>query len=227
MNKLLVLEGLDGSGKSTQTEQLRKLLEEHEVPVHQIKLPDYESRSSALVQMYLDGDFGSDPNAVNAYAASSFYAVDRYASFSTSWKEDYEGGKLILADRYTTSNPSYQMTKLPEEEWDSYLDWLEDFEYVKLGLPRPNLVIFLDMPVEISQALMSSRYHGDESKKDVHESHVDYLKLCRKAALYTAKKQNWKIVPCSADGQARSIPEIAADVRALVNEELFKGEVTL
>lgn len=121
MGRLLVLEGLDGSGKSTQTERLREALRSAGETVRQIKLPDYDAPSSTLVRQYLAGDFGKDPNAVNAYATSSFYAVDRVASFLLDWKKDYDAGSLILADRYTTSNPIYQMTKLPKEEWDAYL----------------------------------------------------------------------------------------------------------
>ncbi|MBQ1451182.1 MAG: deoxynucleoside kinase, partial [Clostridia bacterium] len=170
MGKLIVIEGLDGSGKSTQTKLVKEYLESKGADVHQIKLPDYESDSSALVRMYLRGEFGSSPADVGAYAASSFYAVDRYANFVTKWKEDYESGRIILADRYATSNAAHQMTKLARDEWDDYLAWLEDFEYVKIGIPKPSLVVFLDMPVEISQKLMTSRYSGDEGKKDVHEA---------------------------------------------------------
>lgn len=221
MGKLLVLEGLDGSGKSTQTEQLKQALLQEQVPMTQIKLPDYDSPSSTLVKMYLNGDFGKRPSDVNAYAASSFYAVDRYASFQNHWKQPYEEGVLILADRYVTSNASYQMTKLPEEEWNAYLDWLEDYEYRKLGLPEPNLVIFFDMPVEVSQKLMTDRYAGNEAKKDVHEKDVAYLQHCRKAALFAAKKQGWVVVPCAEGDKPRTINAIAEDVMKLVKERLL------
>ncbi len=218
MGRLLVLEGLDGSGKSTQTEQLKKALLASGETVRQIKLPDYDSPSSTLVRQYLAGDFGNDPNAVNAYATSSFYAVDRVASFLLDWKKDYDAGSLILADRYTTSNPIYQMTKLPREEWDAYLDWVADYEYGKLNLPRPEQVIFLDMPVEVSQKMMSRRYEGDESKKDVHESNVKFLNDCREAALYTAERWNWSVVRCAEGGEPRTIEAIAADVFALATK---------
>lgn len=223
MGKLLVLEGLDGSGKSTQTERLHHALRDRNVPVRQIKLPDYDSDSSALVRMYLNGAFGTDPSDVNAYAASAFYAVDRFASFQTGWKQDYDSGTLILADRYVTSNAAYQMTKLPESDWDSYLSWLEDFEYGKLGLPEPSMVLFLDMPVEISQTLMSRRYDGDEGKKDVHESHVEYLQHCRKAALYAAARQNWCVIPCSDGSKPRSMDDIAALVLEAAEPLLKQG----
>lgn len=214
MGRLLVLEGLDGSGKSTQTERLREALLAAGETVRQIKLPDYDAPSSTLVRQYLAGDFGNDPQAVNAYAASSFYAVDRVASFLLDWKKDYEAGSLILADRYTTSNPIYQMTKLPREEWDDYLTWADDYEFGKLGLPRPDRVIFLDMPVEVSQKMMSRRYEGDEAKKDVHERNVQFLNACREAALYTAERWNWSVVRCWEGEEPRTIDSIAADVYA-------------
>ena len=214
MGRLLVLEGLDGSGKSTQTERLREALLAAGETVRQIKLPDYDAPSSTLVRQYLAGDFGKDPNAVNAYATSSFYAVDRVASFLLDWKKDYDAGSLILADRYTTSNPIYQMTKLPKEEWDAFLTWADDYEFGKLGLPRPDRVIFLDMPVEGSQKMMSRRYEGDEAKKDVHERNVQFLNACREAALYTAERWNWSVVRCWEGEEPRTIDAIAADVYA-------------
>ncbi|MFY9198058.1 MAG: deoxynucleoside kinase [Acutalibacteraceae bacterium] len=221
MKRLIVIEGLDGSGKSTQVEILKNALQEKSVDVKQIKLPDYENPSSTLVKMYLNGDFGASPKDVNAYAASTFYAVDRFASFTKKWKNDFENGTLILADRYTTSNASHQMVKLPKSEWASYLNWLEDFEYNKVGIPKPNLVIYLDMPVEISQKLMTSRYDGDEVKKDVHECNVEYLKACRQASLYAVKELGWKCVECSNGDMPRSIEEISKDIMHLVLSEVL------
>lgn len=198
--RLIVIEGLDGSGKSTQLELLYERLVKSGKDIMKISFPDYNERSSELVKMYLNGEFSSDPADVNAYAASTFYAADRYASYMRFWKAPYLAGKDILAARYTTSNCIYQMTKLSKEQWDNYLAWLEDYEYSKLELPKPDMVIFLDMPIEISQRLMSERYGSDEAKKDIHESNVKFLQQCRQAALFTAEKQGWKIVPCS-DGE--------------------------
>ena len=162
---LIVLEGLDGSGKGTQTALLAEALVKQGRSLRQITFPDYDSPSSALVRMYLNGEFGTDPEDVNPYAASAFYAVDRFASFRKDWKKDYDQGSVILCDRYATSNMVYQMGKSPRKEWDRYLEWVEDFEYGKLGLPRPDLVLYLDMPVEVSQKLLLQRYHGDSGKK--------------------------------------------------------------
>lgn len=195
--KLIVIDGLDGSGKSTQLEIAEKKLAEKNIPFRTVSFPDYKSPSSALVKMYLGGEFSDDPDDVNAYAASCFYAADRYASFMRDWKNDYLSGKLILAARYVSSNAIHQMVKLEKQQYDGYLEWLYDFEHRKLGLPEADSVIFLDMPTDISQKLMSGRYNGDESRKDIHEAHVDYLKKCRETALYAAKRLDWKIIECS------------------------------
>lgn len=220
MSKLIVIEGLDGSGKSTQLELLISALEKDGKRVCKIKLPDYESPSSTLVKMYLGGEFGKDPNAVNAYAAGAFYAVDRYASFTLDWKTDYESDKIIVADRYATSNSIYQTEKIAEADWDSYLDWSADFEYNKLGIPKPDAVIYLDMPVDISQKLMTGRYGGNESKKDVHEADVAFLEKCRKSALYAASRQGWHIVECSNGKEPYSIEKIHNEIMKIVDEEL-------
>lgn len=222
--KLIVIEGLDGSGKSTQLAELKKRLEGAGVSLRQIKLPNYDDPACETVKMYLAGRFGTRPGDVNAFAASSFYAVDRFVSYTCYWKEDYQAGKVILADRYTTSNAYHQLTKLQPAEYDGYLAWLEDFEYAKLGIPAPDAVIYLDMPVEASQKLMTARYHGDESKKDIHEANVDYLNKCRAAADYSCKKLGWHRIICAENGEPRSVESIADEVFAAVNEVLSAEE---
>lgn len=220
MGKLFVIEGLDASGKGTQSEILLKRLQEKGYDAYGISLPNYDDNSSALVKMYLAGEMGTKPSDVNAFAASTFFAVDRYASFKKSWNKQYEGDKIIVANRYTTSNASHQMTKLSEDKWDFYLDWLFDFEYKLLEIPKPDCVVFLDMPVEVSQKLLLKRYNNDESKKDVHESDVEYLKNCHKAANYAARKLGWSIVNCTSDNEIRTIDDIADEVFALIEKEL-------
>ena len=210
--KLIVIEGLDGSGKSTQEELLKKRLAEINIKVNFIKLPNYDDPACDLVKMYLSGRFGSDPSDVNAYAASSFFAVDRYVSYNCYWKEAYLNGEVFLADRYTTSNAYHQLTKTDKAEWDSYLEWLEDFEYNKMGIPKPDAVIYLDMPVEVSQKLMTSRYNGDDSKKDIHEKNVDYLNKCREAADYACKKLGWTRIVCGENGEPLPIESISDKV---------------
>ena len=220
MGIFIDLEGLDGSGKTTQTELVCKRLKADGIDYRQIKLPDYESDSSILVRKYLAGDFGKNANDVNAYAASVLYAADRFASYTEKWGEDYRSGKLIFADRYTPANALYQMTKLTKAEWDPYLEWLFDFEYNKIGIPAPDKVIFLDMPVEVSQRLMTSRYGGDESKKDVHEANVDFLKACREAALYAADKFGWSVITCAENGEPLSIEKINDKVYKIILDTL-------
>lgn len=218
-SKLIVIDGLDGSGKTTQFDIIFKLLEEkHDVKA--ISFPEYDKPSSALVKMYLNGEIAKNAAEVNAYAASSFYAVDRYASYKIYWEENYKNGDVILASRYVSSNAIHQMGKLPENEWDDYLKWLEDYEYGKLGLPRPDCVIFLDMPVEISQRLMTSRYNGDESKKDIHEANVEYLKGCRRTALYAAGKCGWHIVECSGGDEPLSVKAITDKIMYIINKTI-------
>ena len=210
--KLIVIEGLDGSGKATQAQRLYEMLQAEGRPVRKISFPNYESDSSALVRMYLRGDFGTDPSDVNAYAASSFYAADRYAGYKADWGTFYHGGGILIADRYTTSNAVHQCSKLPEGDWDAYLDWLFQYEYGLLGIPSPDAVVYLEVDPEVSQRLMTGRYDGEESKKDIHERNVAYLERSAAAAAYCSGKLGWKVVRCARDGQMRSMEEIGAEI---------------
>ncbi len=219
---LVVLEGLDGSGKGTQAKLLAEALVCRGVPLRPVTFPDYSSPSSSLVKMYLNGEFGAQPEDVNAYAASAFYAVDRFASFRKGWGGDYRQGKLILCDRYATSNMVYQMGKLPRAEWDGYLAWVEDFEYQKLGIPRPDLVLYLDMPIGVSQKLLLRRYQGDSGKKDIHESHLAFLRSCGECARYAGKRLGWKVVSCAKGGEPLPVEEIHRAVLAAVEPLLEK-----
>lgn len=211
-SKIIVIEGLDGSGKATQTKILADKLIQNGLTVKKLEFPDYSNPSSSLVKMYLDGSFGDKPEDVNAYAASAFYAVDRVASFLQFWKADYENGSVILSDRYATSNIIYQMSKLDESLWESFIEWQTDFEYNKLGIPQPDLVIYLDVEPEISQKLMEKRYNGDSSKKDLHEKNLKFLLDCRKSAVYAAKKCGWIVINCCKNGEIKSIDEIAKEI---------------
>lgn len=221
MAKLIIIEGLDGCGKSTQTALLEEYFQSENMDYKKIKLPDYDSPSSTLVKMYLGGAFGKNADDVNAYAAGAFYAVDRYASFKLGWSKDYKEKDIILADRYATSNSIYQMEKLDKSQWDEYLEWSADFEYNKIGIPKPDLVIYLDMPIEISQKLMTSRYNGDEDKKDVHETDVSFLKQCRNAALYAAENQGWTVISCSDGDNPYSIDEIHNKIIECIKEKIM------
>ena len=218
--KLIVMEGLDGSGKATQAKELARALQSQGLPVRQITFPDYASDSSALVKMYLGGKFGSHPDDVNAYAASSFYSVDRFASYKMNWGEFYHQGGVVIADRYTTSNAVHQCSKLPQEQWDAFLAWLFDLEYNKIGIPAPDRVIYLEVDPAVSQKLMSDRYQGDESKKDIHEKDTEYLMRSQRAARYCAQTLGWTQVACCNNETMRSISEIHADVLRAVKEIL-------
>lgn len=210
--KLIVIEGLDGSGKATQAELLYNALLAREINVRKVSFPDYSSDSSALVKMYLEGQFGSDPGDVNAYAASSFYAVDRFASYKKDWGAFYDAGGIVIADRYTTSNAIHQCSKLPHAEWDGFLEWLFHYEYELLGIPTPDAVIYLRLDPAVSQKLMTGRYHGDEKKKDIHESNLTYLYHSRQAADYCAEKLGWHVVECLAGDGMRSMEDIHREI---------------
>ena len=212
---MLVIEGLDGSGKATQTQKLMERLELLGKDAVKVSFPNYEDDSSALVKMYLSGALGQ-AEEVNAYAASLFYTVDRYATFRKSYEQFWKQGHCIVADRYTTSNMFHQCTKEPRENWDSYLSWLEDLEYEMVGLPRPTQVIYLDVEPEVSKALLSKRYEGDESKKDIHEANFAYLLRCREAALYAAEKFGWKVIRCNNGSEMRSIEDISEEIWSTV-----------
>lgn len=216
MGKLIVFEGTDGSGKSTQFELLAKRLEAEQIGFQRLRFPQYEEPSSALIRMYLGGAFGDDPKAVNAYAASTFYAVDRYASYQCVWKDYYQGGGLVVSDRYTTSNAVHQGSKVPEGERAEFFRWLYDLEYDRMGLPRPDLVVLLDMPVELSEQLMRKREQSTGTHADIHERDEDYLKKCRDVALHAAKYYGWRTVSCAKDGAIRGVEDIHEEVYAIV-----------
>lgn len=210
----IVIEGLDGSGKATQSEKLYNHLKDGGKDALHLSFPVYNSPSSSLVKMYLNGDISEDLSDINAYAASTYYAVDRSAQFiKNKWSADF-----IIADRYTTSNMIYQTAKLDTGR-DEYLNWLCDLEYNRLNLPEPDLVIYLDVPVEISQKLMSQRYKGDDSKKDLHEKNVKYLNSCRDAAAYVCEKYGWSVINCGKNGELKSIDEIFNEILERVEAE--------
>jgi len=212
MGKLIVLEGTDGSGKSTQMELLAQRLEQEGVPFRRLRFPRYDNPSSALIRMYLGGEFGEKPDAVGAYAASTFYAVDRFASFVQDWQEYYENGGLVISDRYTTSNAIHQGSKLPQAEQADYFRWLEDLEFGKMKLPRPDLVLCLDMPIHLSQSLMRGREAETNTRADIHEKDVQYLRACRETAGRAAEFYGWQRVRCARGEEIRSREEIHEEI---------------
>ena len=214
VGKLIVLEGLDGSGKTTQLGLLCAALTDRNVPFRKLEFPCYDKDSSMLVRMYLNGCFGSDPADVNAFAASSFYAVDRYASYRSDWGAEYEAGGLFVSGRYTTSNAIHQGAKLAGEARRTYMDWLFDFEYRLLGLPAPDAVIFLDVEVPLALANIEKR----QAARDIHETKAGYLSLCRESALEAAQRYGWYTVACGADGAMRPEKDIAKDIMRIINQ---------
>ena len=218
MGKLIVFEGTDGSGKSTQFSLLTQRLARETIDFQTIVFPQYQEPSSALIRMYLGGEFGSKPSDVNAYAASTFYAVDRYASYHKVWGEYYRNGGLIVSDRYTTSNAVHQGSKESDETRARFFQWLYELEYLHMELPRPDLVIYLDVPTELTEKLMRKREESTHTSADIHEQNLDYLLRCRKTGLEAAAYYGWTVIHCDKDGQMRSIEDIHEEIYRLVKK---------
>ena len=212
--KLIVLEGIDGSGKSAQFRRLCARLEKDRIDYNHIVFPRYDQESSALIRMYLGGEFGTRPDDVNAYAASTFYAVDRYASYRKDWGGTYENGGVFLSDRYTTSNAVHQGCKLSDKELPDFFRWLTDLEYSKMGLPKPDLVIYLDVDLATSLARMRRREEKNHTHADIHEKDLDYLRRCLHTADKAAEFYGWTRIPFQKDGVERDVDE--------KNEELYR-----
>ncbi len=217
MGKLIVIEGTDGSGKSTQFKKLTERLQNEGKLFKTLVFPQYSEPSSALIRMYLGGEFGSNPSDVNAYAASAFYAVDRYASFKKDWGKWYNEGGLIVSDRYTTSNAVHQTSKEKEENRAAYLQWLYEFEYDKLGMPRPDLTIYLDVPTAFTEKLMRHREAETNTSADIHEQDLGYLATCREMGRTAAEYYGWNIIQCVRDNEMRSIEDIHEEIYRLVD----------
>ena len=212
MGKLIVLEGTDGSGKSTQFQRLTDRLSKEGRQFQKLVFPQYSEPSSALIRMYLGGEFGAKPSDVNAYAASAFYSVDRYASYKKVWGQWYESGGLVVFDRYTTSNAVHQASKEPPEKQSEFLKWLYDFEYSKLGLPRPDLVVYLDVPTDFTEKMMRSREAATHTHADIHEQDLEYLATCRRTGRAAAEYYGWTVIGCVKNGAMRSIDDIHEEI---------------
>ena len=218
--KLIVLEGIDGSGKSAQYRRLCARMEKDGINYNHIVFPRYDKESSALIRMYLAGEFGSRPDDVNAYTASTFYAVDRFAAYRTDWGRIYENGGLILSDRYTTSNAVHQGSKLSEEELPAFFAWLADLEYTKMGLPRPDLVIYLDVDVQTSLARMCRRQAKNHTSADIHEKDSAYLERCLRTANKAADYFGWIRIPYLKDGVERDVDEKNQEIYRILLQQL-------
>ena len=212
MGKLIVIEGTDGSGKSTQFRLLTERLEKEGRAFRQLEFPQYSEPSSALIKMYLGGEFGTKPSDVNAYAASAFFSVDRYASYKKVWGQWYEDGGLVLSARYTTSNAVHQASKEPEENQIAFWSWLYEYEYDKLGLPRPDLVVYLDVPTDFTEKMMRAREAATNTSADIHEKDLEYLATCRRTGKAAAAYYGWTVINCVKDDQMRSIEDIQEEI---------------
>ena len=214
-SKLIVIEGVDSSGKATQSRLLYQKLVEMGYSAAAIEFPNYNSDSSAVVKMYLNGEFGKEPESVSAYAASVIFAVDRFATVKNTYKQMFEQSDVVIAERYTTSNMVHQASKIADvEQKGIFLDWLYDLEYNKLSLPQPDLTIFLDMPVEHAKVLMAQRANKIDNtmQKDIHESNDKYLQESYDNACFVAKKYNWTQIKCVKDEKVRNIEDIASEI---------------
>ena len=218
MGKLIVIEGTDGSGKSTQFRLMSERLEQDGVQFRHIVVPRYNEESSALIRMYLGGQFGKKPSDVNAYAASSFYAVDRYASYKMDWGQWYDQGGVVLSDRYTTSNAVHQASKEQGQARKDFLKWLYEFEYDQLGLPRPDLTIYLDVPTDFTEKMLRGREQATNTKADIHEKDTQYLATCRECGRDAAAFYGWKVIQCVRDGAMRSVEDIHNEIYAAVRQ---------
>lgn len=218
--KLIVLEGIDGSGKSSQYRRLCARMENDGIDYNHIVFPRYDKESSALIRMYLGGEFGEKPSDVSAYAASTFYAVDRFASYRSDWGKIYENGGIIISDRYTTSNAVHQGSKLENGQLPEFFDWLADLEYVKMGLPRPDLVIYLDVDIDTSLRRMEKRQQSTSTSADIHEKDVAYLSRCLEVAGIACEHFGWLRVPYLKDGIERDVDEKNAQIYEIVRSYL-------
>ena len=218
---LIAVDGLDGSGKETQTRLLLSRLDKDGIPNRYLSFPTYDETWSCLVKLYLDGGFGSSPENVNAYAASTFFACDRYCSYMLDWKKDCDAGKTVVCNRYTTGNAVHQLSKLPKSEWDGFLSWLTDYEFGKLGLPEPALVIYLCLPPETALRHIAERARETGRAMDIHEKSAEHLRRSYEAALYSADRLGWHTVDCAENGDMRSIEAIQTDIVKILTDGGF------
>ncbi len=224
MKRIIAVEGVDASGKQTQTELLEKYLIDSGFEVRKLSFPVYESDSSAAVRMYLNGKLSEHAEDISAYAASTLFAQDRFLSFKSDWQKDYDAGKIILCDRYVGSNMIHQACKLKQEEKDKFLDWLDDFEYGIYGLPRPDITFFLDMPPEQAKKLISGRLNkiDNSNSQDIHERDSEYLKKSYENACFVAEKFGWIRISCVRNGLVRSISDINSEICVGIDKLLNK-----
>lgn len=223
--KIFLIEGSDCSFKETNSKALYEQLKKDGYNVRIYSYPNYESPSSALVKMYLNEEFGSSASELNPYIMSQFYAVDRVASYLKEWKEFNDNGGIIILDRYVESNSIHQGAKFDKQIYkDIFLDWLHNLEYGINGLPKPDIVFFMDMPPEKAQEIIKNRNNKitDSNKKDIHEKDFLFLEKSYQNAKYVAKKYNWRFIGCVFKGELKSKDEIFNEIYEQVKNVLIK-----
>ena len=219
MGKFIAIDGLDGSGKGTQTDILVERLLSEGKKVRVLSFPMYENDSSLFARMYLDGKLGKSPSDTNAYAASMFFASDRYISYKTDWIKDILDPDIyVISNRYTSANAVHQLSKLPADMWEGFLDWLWDFEFKKLGLPVPDAIVYLEVHPRVSLSLVKSRSEETGRKIDIHEGDRDYMFKCYDAALYSSERLGWIQISCCRDGKMRTREDVAAEIYEKISE---------
>jgi len=226
---IIVIEGIDSSGKATQVKMVYEELIGEKYMAMRLEFPNYKSNSSALIKMYLNGDFGEDPKSVNPYGASLFFAADRFASFKSDWEKFYNEGGILILDRYVSSNMIYQAAKFEDKkEREEFLDWIYDLEFKKLNLPKPGIVIFLNMPPEYCQKLNEKRLNkiDGSAKKDIHERDIAYLEKTYEVAVYAAQKYKWSVVDCIENNSIKSVKDINGEILRIIENRL-NGETKL
>jgi dTMP kinase len=218
MGKLIVFEGIDGSGKSTQFRLMCDRFENEGVPFARLTFPQYQEPSSALIKMYLNGEFGNNPEDVNPYAASTFFAVDRYASYMKVWRDLYRGGSMILTDRYTTSNALHQGAKLPKDKRIGFFKWLYDFEFGLMELPKPDIVIYMDIPAREAAERLKERQVRTGTTADIHERDLDYLNECARCGEEAADYYGWRKVGCFNGPAPKSERELHEEIYEILTK---------
>ena len=215
----IAIDGLDASGKKTQTGLLIDYLQRRGAEYRHLSFPTYHKDYSSLVNLYLGGAFGDNPDTVNAYAASSFFALDRYSSYMLDWKKDYDEGKIIIANRYTTANAVHQLSKLPESEYETFLEWLYNFEFCKLGLPKPDIVLYLSLPPLLSLRLIEKRCAETGAERDIHEKSLSHIESSYKAVLFSSEKLGWNRIECSTGDGIRPALDIHSDIISCLTDQ--------
>ena len=222
MGYIVVITGTDGCGKQTQAEKLLERLKGEGYNVIKQSFPNYDSPSSEPVKMYLRGEFGSTDMSLDAYQASALYAVDRMCTYNKDLKDFYDNDGIIILDRYVESNMLHQACKIEDlSERDKFLHWLDDLEFVKMKLPRPNKTIFLDVAVEVSLKLARARETlKNQGTKDIHENNDKHMYHAYESGKYVCDKYGWNAINCVENGNMRTIEDISEDIYNIVINDI-------